>query len=316
MRCPNCGKELPDNVKFCSDCGTEFSRRQQSDYDTTQSGQGSTIIDDSILFDPPDQNDKPEPTDPYIPGGDFGNGDGSGGRRRRRRQPGPGGGGGSYNDRNRLYIYLGIALGLVIIAIIGITAKLLMDSGDEGKTETSTEITTTSTIGGGSDSSTDTEPGPGPDPTTITEPEPEPIIPAGSLDSAEDFQPLEYNGHAYAIYNFRELGLSNFNKCERYCEKMGGHLAVIDSEGENQAIYSYLLKNDRDHTFFGFSDQNNEGLWEWVDGSPIYYTNWASGQPNNKGGREHFAQFNGKDGGTWNDAGFGDQSHRFLCEWE
>ena len=130
----------------------------------------------------------------------------------------------------------------------------------------------------------------------------------------EDY--LEYDGHIYLIYNFHELGLDSFSECEDYCEERGGHLAVINSEEENYAIYSYLLEKDRDHTFFGFTDRGDEGDWEWVDGSPVTYTNWASGQPNNKGGGEDYAQFNGKNSGSWNDARFGSESWRFLCEWD
>ena len=110
------------------------------------------------------------------------------------------------------------------------------------------------------------------------------------LRTAEPIEPLEFNGHVYAIYNFHDLGLKTFDECEEYCKKMGGHLAVIDSEEENTAVYQYQ--------------------------SEVVYTNWAPGQPNNKTGNEHYAQYSGDEGGTWNDAEFGSGSWRFLCEWE
>ncbi len=136
------------------------------------------------------------------------------------------------------------------------------------------------------------------------------------LRTAEPIEPLEFNGHVYAIYNFHDLGLKTFDECEEYCKKMGGHLAVIDSEEENTAVYQYLSSNDREHTFIGLTDQDEEGDWVWADQSEVVYTNWAPGQPNNKTGNEHYAQYSGDEGGTWNDAEFGSGSWRFLCEWE
>ena len=296
MRCPKCGKKLGDGAKFCNSCGAKIVPGRKNDY-------GSTTIEDANDYTDP--NGWGEPTDPYRP---INNGNSE--RRGRSRR----GRGGSNNDRNRLYIYLAVALGLVIIVIIALTVRLLMGPGGGGEEKTtaaSSEATTNT------QPSTDTEPAAQPETTTAEKVKTaDEIIPAGSLDTAENIKPLVYKNHAYAIYNFNALGLSSFNKCKRYCEKMGGHLAVIGSEGENEAIYDYLVKHDRDHTFIGYTDQEIEGQWVWVDGSANYYENWAGGQPNNKDGREHYAQFNGKNGGTWNDAGFGDQSHRFLCEWE
>ena len=36
MFCPNCGKELNDNVKFCDACGTEIIRTQEPNADYVQ----------------------------------------------------------------------------------------------------------------------------------------------------------------------------------------------------------------------------------------------------------------------------------------
>lgn len=133
---------------------------------------------------------------------------------------------------------------------------------------------------------------------------------------------VSYNGHAYAIFNYKEENLSSFMGCEQFCEEMGGHLAVIDSAEENEFLYNYVQDSGLTLAFFGYTDQDAEGHWSWVNGSGSSYTNWASGQPNNgsknkNAGAENYAEFF-KDtaDGTWNDAIFGKNTYRFICEWE
>lgn len=137
---------------------------------------------------------------------------------------------------------------------------------------------------------------------------------------------MEYDGHAYAIFNFMTLGLGSFDACEEYCEEMGGHLAVINSQEENEAVYKLVTDSGLKLAFFGYTDQEIEGEWEWVDGSDNSYTNWCkiSGkeQPNNgaaNGGKdpENYAEFYKETAnGMWNDAIFGANTYRFVCEWE
>ena len=161
-----------------------------------------------------------------------------------------------------------------------------------------------------------------------TEPPVEPqteeaMTPIDVADQYKDLttrEPVEYNGHAYALFDYKKLGLKkDFFACEKKCEEMGGHLAVIDSEDENDALFNYAQENGETYAYFGFTDEGDEGNWRWVDGSPVNYTNWCTkkGQPNNRKGEEHYAQFYGEMGdGTWCDAKFASGSYKFICEWE
>lgn len=49
------------------------------------------------------------------------------------------------------------------------------------------------------------------------------------------------------------------------------------------------------------NDDNGPGAdhWQWSDATPWEYTNWAQGEPNNAGGREHHVQVYSN--GQWND---------------
>lgn len=134
----------------------------------------------------------------------------------------------------------------------------------------------------------------------------------------------EYNGHAYAIFNFKEdLGFDDFESCRAYCENIGGHLAIINSPEENKYIFNFLKDNGKKTAFFGYSNDNLWEEWEWVEDQDTTYENWdptpgdnGQSQPNNSTGEEHYAQFSKTGDGTWNDAEFGKGSYRMICEWE
>ena len=50
--------------------------------------------------------------------------------------------------------------------------------------------------------------------------------------------------------------------------------------------------------WLGGSDNAYEGQWLWANGSPMTYTNWYSGEPNNHGGNEECLHMRD---GKWND---------------
>ena len=138
---------------------------------------------------------------------------------------------------------------------------------------------------------------------------------------ADESMKLCFEGHAYVVFNYVDLNLESFDQCEQYCEDHGGHLAVIDSQEENDFLYNMLTSKGYILAFFGYTDEDEEGVWRWVDGSSNGYTNWCQDpdhtQPNNKGGHENYAQFYSETtDGSWNDAAFGKGTHRFICEWE
>ncbi|KAF7653995.1 hypothetical protein LDENG_00075190, partial [Lucifuga dentata] len=55
------------------------------------------------------------------------------------------------------------------------------------------------------------------------------------------------------------------------------------------------------------------GQYMWVDGSPITYTHWAPGEPNNAHGEEQCVQMNRQHGG-WNDANCGRAGAGYVCK--
>uniref|UniRef100_A0A8C6LYC0 C-type lectin domain-containing protein n=1 Tax=Nothobranchius furzeri TaxID=105023 RepID=A0A8C6LYC0_NOTFU len=65
------------------------------------------------------------------------------------------------------------------------------------------------------------------------------------------------------------------------CRNQGADLAVIENDDE-QAFLSTVNKND---AWIGLTDKETEGLWQWVDGSPLHLQYWLENQPDNGGSR-------------------------------
>ncbi len=127
----------------------------------------------------------------------------------------------------------------------------------------------------------------------------------------------EYEGHRYEVF---DNGL-DWDGAKKYCESLGGHLATISSKEENDFIYELMIDSGYTSAYFGLTDEDEEGTWVWVNGEPVEYTNWHSGEPNSENTNEDYAMFYWKyTDGTWNDGDFGGKTNSggtaFICEWD
>lgn len=105
------------------------------------------------------------------------------------------------------------------------------------------------------------------------------------------------NDHTYLAY-----ATTTWAAAEATAVTLGSHLVTIDDADENEWIrlnFGNLLGVDR-RIWIGYSDLAVEGSFVWADGTPNGYTNWNSGEPNNSGGTEDWAEFLGSNG-KWND---------------
>jgi hypothetical protein len=80
-----------------------------------------------------------------------------------------------------------------------------------------------------------------------------------------------------------------------YCKSVGGHLVVITSRAENDFAHDVCVSRSDGPCYIGlFKDTagaaENEN-WQWVDGTPVVYTEWSYGEPNNARGRENVAGY-------------------------
>lgn len=134
--------------------------------------------------------------------------------------------------------------------------------------------------------------------------------------SANAQQPCEsftykgvFEGHAY-FYASQEV---SWEAANALAQAMGGHLAVITSEAENDFVAQDVLNGAL--AWIGLKETNREGRFAWVAGKRPRYDNWGPNEPNNAGGKESFTEINRGGPGKWNDlpAGF---PRGFVVEFE
>jgi len=130
------------------------------------------------------------------------------------------------------------------------------------------------------------------------------------------------NGHRYKVFDLN----MTWYEAKAYCENLGGHLATITSQ-EEQDLINTLIKNGSSNFYWlGATDEIIEGDWRWITGEKWGYTNWDSSQPDNHSGidgvEENYLTL--RSNGRWNDLqAIGDSRDSaslafagFICEWE
>ncbi len=150
------------------------------------------------------------------------------------------------------------------------------------------------------------------------------FIEESSSSETQDLIPEDaryYDGHLYYLFDGQKIGLSTFDDAEAYCESLGGYLAVISSQGENTFLFGYMNDTNIQNAYFGYTDRDTEGQWQWVNGDWDTYTNWAEGEPSSSSDAEDYAMLFWKySDGAWNDGDFGvgtpEDGTWFICEWE
>lgn len=127
----------------------------------------------------------------------------------------------------------------------------------------------------------------------------------------------EFRGSFFKVIQERV----SWHEARRMCEQLGGRLAIVRDAETNRFLTALVAQTGRHGAWLGCSDERQEGVWVWLDGSSLSYSNWAPGQPTNRssmGEVEHYLGLNAKDGGRWNDLpnhGEVGGPPVFICEW-
>ena len=134
-----------------------------------------------------------------------------------------------------------------------------------------------------------------------------------------------FGGHAYELSSQKK----NWQMAKRDANKRDGHLVVINSPEEQKFIEKILADAEKTENFsepvwIGFTDEETEGDWKWVNGDKVTFTFWPPQQPSNTNGitPENYAvlwprketQFT-CDKYQWNDVA-GDNKLRYLIEYD
>ncbi len=113
-----------------------------------------------------------------------------------------------------------------------------------------------------------------------------------------------------SCYNFSSDAL-NWTAAKSACEALGSHLVVISSQAELQALTSKIPV--RQAAWIGlYRNPKDKSRWLWVDRTPVNYTHWNKGEPNNL--REECGEMYPKvHEWRWNDQSC-TVSLRYICE--
>ena len=117
-----------------------------------------------------------------------------------------------------------------------------------------------------------------------------------------------YGNNAYQIFDTP----MNWTEADAFCRSIGGHLAYIESEDENKALFDFIQSGANSLYWFGGIRRGDAFVWS--DNSAMQYINWHEKQPDNWEGVEEYTEIYQSDG-TWNDDR-NTAARGFICEFE
>ncbi len=147
-----------------------------------------------------------------------------------------------------------------------------------------------------------------------------PAIPFSAQAAQIPDDAVSFQGHRYMRY---ELAMT-WTEAQHYCERLGGHLATITSEEEQNTIAALISLGQRNAYWLGANRLS--GSWEWITGEPMVYTHWHEDQPDGSGdymdlfgpAQTEWTSTYWDDTGDAGDdtGGFTSEVIGFVCEWE
>lgn len=126
---------------------------------------------------------------------------------------------------------------------------------------------------------------------------------------------VEFDGHGYAVFD----NSMSWTEAKEFCESLGGHLAVITSEDEQNFIDNLIKTSSKSSFWLGGYEVGYDN-WKWITGEPWNYTNWKRGQPDHSfGDTENYLgiwEGNGWNDFTNNSTGSNIGNMGIICEWD
>ena len=118
-----------------------------------------------------------------------------------------------------------------------------------------------------------------------------------------------YYGNTLGRYYFKSTLPDAWLLADLKCQQVGGHLAHISNQAENNYVDNIISTLSPTRGWIGLQQNCNSGSfsepaggWEWTDGTPVTYTNWDAGEPNNYFGSSDPEDYVEMDvNGQWND---------------
>eukprot|EP00794_Sanderia_malayensis_P009522 gene9522-biopygen7862 len=121
----------------------------------------------------------------------------------------------------------------------------------------------------------------------------------------------------YVIPKVNGVGLQvDWPEARQYCLDLKGDLLSIRDWAENERVIEFVKSTGiRGRMWIGMNDRRQEGTMEWSNGSPVTFTNWNTGEPNNAGIDEDCTAMHlNRNGFPWNDDLCSTLFYTFICE--
>jgi len=146
-----------------------------------------------------------------------------------------------------------------------------------------------------------------------TAPPPSPT-PSPVLTSCKESEHL-FNGSCFWFYPLSMYSSThNWTEAQGVCRMKDMNLASVHSEEENQFIHGILEGYRGRSLWIGFTDVDKEGVFTWMDKTPVDYTNWREDEPerDNRADNQDCTNFDSYTG-KWFDYDCSKEGFRVVC---
>ena len=121
---------------------------------------------------------------------------------------------------------------------------------------------------------------------------------------------LIYDGSCYRAFEVSD-GI-NWLDAQSSCAVWGGDLTSITTERENNLLYT-AISDTVSNCWIGLYERDGDGVYQWVDGTALSYTNWTGSAPT-AGSTTDCVQMNSIGAGNWIAADCEGTSNSFICK--
>ncbi|KAM9103964.1 low affinity immunoglobulin epsilon Fc receptor [Megaptera novaeangliae] len=129
-----------------------------------------------------------------------------------------------------------------------------------------------------------------------------------SVGSVCNICPEEWIYFQKKCYYFGK-GTKKWIQARNACSKLHGRLVSVRSQEEQDFLTKHSNKRG---SWIGLRDLDIEGEFIWMDSSPLGYSNWQPGEPNDAGQGENCVMMQGS--GQWNDVFCGSYLNSWVCD--
>ncbi|WP_017318851.1 lectin-like protein [Mastigocladopsis repens] len=115
-----------------------------------------------------------------------------------------------------------------------------------------------------------------------------------TLVTADIAQAVTFNGSTYSLTT-----TTTWTNAQAQAQAAGGSLVTVNDINEHNFLLSAF--GTTESFWIGFTDQDEEGVFEWISEEPVIFKNWVLSEPNNYDGSEDYTAMNQHTAGGWND---------------